>query len=310
MDLKRKKAPRVCIIGAGAIGCMLAVRLEEAGCSVTLTEHRAQRAAIRRQTGITLMQYTECILAHPTIVSSAEFITECDLVFICTKAYDTESAVKSLAQIADLKPIAVSLQNGIGNAELIAPLAPGRTLCAVTATGVLLRDESNVRLTGTGMTGIAPYGQTPSGLAEPVADILRQAGFETRIASDTPAMLWSKLLINAAINPVTALFKITNGELPHHTEACRLACDIARETESVAAAQGISLEYSDGIKAFTEVCLATAANCSSMLCDIERRRPTEIDAINGAIIRTAAKAGIPVPANREAYSRIKELAGR
>ena len=140
--------------------------------------------------------------------------------------------------------------------------------------------------------------------AETIARLLAAAGCERRVELDAVSMLWSKLIINAAINPVTALYGITNSELLANGEAREQAFAAAREAKTVADACGITLPYDDVIAAVIDVCQRTAANRSSMLRDIECGRPTEIDAITGAIINKAQTHDIPTPVNRELFTAV------
>jgi 2-dehydropantoate 2-reductase len=133
---------------------------------------------------------------------------------------------------------------------------------------------------------------------ERLAVLLAQAGFEVERAADPQALLWGKLVVNSAINPLTALLDVTNGELLANEPARQLLGAVARETAGAAAALGIELPYPDPVAMVESVARLTAANSSSMRQDLRRGAPTEIDAINGAIYRQAAgeKAGSEPPA--------------
>jgi 2-dehydropantoate 2-reductase len=198
----------------------------------------------------------------------------------------------------------VSLQNGIGNAETIARYAPGRTICAVTSMGADIENSCTTRWTGRGPTILAPFENTPMHCATTVAENLQHCGIDASATTDADELLWSKLIINCAINPVTAAYRITNGELLNHNEAYRTACAIARECAQVARAANIKLSYSDPIEAFTSVCRKTSGNRSSMLRDILNGNRTEIDSINGSVIKRAEQLGLPTPENRRIFDLI------
>jgi 2-dehydropantoate 2-reductase len=137
--------------------------------------------------------------------------------------------------------------------------------------------------------------------------LLTRAGIKTSVASDVSAVLWSKLIINAAIGPVSALSGLPNGQLPKRKKWRTLLERAAREGAAVAARQGIRLLYRNPVRAVAEVCRNTAENLSSMLQDVRRQRKTEIDAINGAIVRAAAAAGLPAPVHTDLIRRIRTL---
>jgi 2-dehydropantoate 2-reductase len=127
------------------------------------------------------------------------------------------------------------------------------------------------------------------------------------MVSDTASLLWGKLVINAAINPLTALLRVPNGELLERPAARELLAEAALEATSVALKQGISLPYPDPVLAVQEVARNTAANYSSMLQDVMRGTITEIEAINGAIVKMGEHFGVPTPVNRMLWRLVKSL---
>ena len=137
--------------------------------------------------------------------------------------------------------------------------------------------------------------------------ILRAGGFLVEMSPDPNALLWGKLVINAAINPLTALLRVQNGELLERPAARELLAEVAKEAASIATRQGISLPYPDPVLAVEEVARNTAANYSSMLQDVMRGTVTEIEAINGAIVRVGEHMGVPTPVNRLLWGLVKSL---
>ena len=133
--------------------------------------------------------------------------------------------------------------------------------------------------------------------AELLAKMLTKAGIKTTSTKETLGMLWSKLIINAAICPVSVLADLTNGEIIKNDRWRSLLCKAAEESGKIAAAKGMKLSFADPAKAVLEVCEKTAFNISSMLQDIHRGRPTEIMEINGAVLRAAAELGLDTPTN-------------
>jgi 2-dehydropantoate 2-reductase len=140
-----------------------------------------------------------------------------------------------------------------------------------------------------------------------LVEILHLAGFEVETTPNADSLVWSKLVINAAINPLTALLRVPNGELLQRPTARSLMGELAREAAAVAEAQGIPLTFSDPVTAAEAVARRTARNHASMFQDVQRGAPTEIDAICGAIVRTGEKSGVPTPVNRTMWQLVKAI---
>jgi 2-dehydropantoate 2-reductase len=140
---------------------------------------------------------------------------------------------------------------------------------------------------------------------EPVAEMLQEAGFRIEMVENTDTLVWGKLVINAAINPLTALLRVKNGELLARPDSRALMGITAREAASVAEAQGVCLPYPDPVRAAESVAERTAANTSSMLSDMLRGTPTEIDSISGAIVKIGEENQVPTPVNRTLWQLVK-----
>jgi len=296
---------RIAIVGPGAIGSLIGGLLARAENQVFLLDDCEPRATQRATEGICVIDSDTSWRAPVTSSTHAEDFGIADAIFVCTKAYQTASALAGLDPLLGPDTILVSLQNGIGNAEQLGGVAPDHCVCGTTAMGALLDESNTLHWTGRGITQVASFGSTSTADAETIARLLTASGCECRVELDAVGMLWGKLIINAAINPVTALYGITNGELLENGEAREKAFAAAREAEAVAAACGIALPYDDVIAVVTDVCRRTAANRSSMLRDVECGRPTEIDAITGAIIAEAHRRGIQTPINEELLAAIR-----
>lgn len=214
-----------------------------------------------------------------------------DLALVTVKAFDTESAARALTD-CDLEWVC-SLQNGLGNEEILATHFD--TVLAGTCTyGARLDGPGTVACTGIGDIAIGAPDGGPSEPAERVSCAFEKVGIETTVTTAMARRQWEKLAINAAINPTTALARVSNGALrdgPLHD----IAAEAARETVHVAHEQGIDLTEKEAVTALESVIDATAENTSSMLQDVSANNRTEIDAINGAIVERAEN---PVPVNR------------
>ena len=141
----------------------------------------------------------------------------------------------------------------------------------------------------------------------PLADALNHAGFETHVVDDVASLVWSKLVINVGINALTALIGQTNGRLLEYEETRAIMADLVAEAVAVARARGVRFTYSDPLATVCDVAARTGANRSSMLQDFDRHRESEIDFMNGAIVREAAALGISAPANAVVTRLVKTL---
>jgi 2-dehydropantoate 2-reductase len=147
-------------------------------------------------------------------------------------------------------------------------------------------------------------GRDQAGRADEVAALFNEAGLRTEVSPDIEAVLWGKLVVNSAINPLSALKGVPNGALLENPEWRALLEDTARESAAVAAARGIDVG-GDPVGSVVAVARLTAANRSSMLQDLERGVPTEIDAINGVVVQEGARLGVPTPVNRRLLDEIR-----
>lgn len=235
-----------------------------------------------------------------------------DLLIVLVKAYATAGALRWAAGVIGPETVALTLQNGLGNAEALAEaVGAERVLVGSTAQGATLLEPGVVRHGGSGPTAIAAWteGGPAARVVDRVADLLSGAGFATTVAADGRRLLWSKLVVNAAINPVTALLGVPNGmvlELPAARELMEAA---AREAGAVAAALGIDLGE-EPVERAVSIARATAANRSSMLQDLERGRRTEVAAISGAVVQHGRQVGVRTPVNEGLALLIGELERR
>ena len=227
------------------------------------------------------------------------------IVFV--KSTATRQAATRFADIAGQGTVVLTLQNGLGNEAIIREhFGAGRTAAGVTSHGATFLGPGRIRHAGKGPThlGMADgRNEKLSGLV----DALNRSGFETRVEENVPSLVWSKLVINAGINALTALVGQANGRLLEYEETKAVMADLVAEAVAVARARGISLTYDDPLATVQEVARKTGANRSSMLQDFDRGRESEIEFMNGAIVKEAAALGIPVPVNATVTRLVKAL---
>lgn len=301
--MKPKHEYRVTVVGPGAIGSLYAARLAKAGYRVHLLDHQSSRAAQLNRSGISVEEDETVWSAYPEVTADPGIVVQADLIIVCVKAYSTRALCQQLSPRIKADTAILSLQNGLGNMEALLNLPVNTVLAGVTGAGARLSTPGHVQCTGDGTTWVATArGDTSA--AENVATLLRTAGVDTRCHPNLHIMLWTKLILNAAINPLTAYYRLLNGELLNHPKAGPRARQIVTEAVAVAAAAGIPLNETDLWTTLETVCRLTALNSSSMRRDVEQNRQNELNAITGAIIKEADAHNIAVPNNRWIYKKL------
>jgi 2-dehydropantoate 2-reductase len=298
------EAPTILIIGTGAMACLFAARLAASGIQVTMLGTWVVGLQALQQYGVRLVDNDGSQKAYPVVATNdPQLCRETRFGLVMVKSWQTPRAAKQLAGCLSIDGLVLSLQNGAGNFEsLTAALGARRVALGVTTVGATLLSPGLVRAAGEGIISLSAH---PALM--PLASLLRSANFVVENAPDANALLWGKLVINAAINPLTAILRLTNGELLSRDSAHALLRATAREAAAVAVAQGIRLPYPDPVVAAETIARRTATNRSSMLQDIERGAPTEIDAICGAIVKAGEQTGVATPINRTLWQMVKAL---
>ena len=294
----------VLLVGVGAMACLFAGRLAKAGTMVTMIGNWQAGVSSLRKDGVRLTEADGREGTYPVqVVTEPVECTLVPLAIVLVKAWQTERAASQLHACMKSDGLALTLQNGLGNREaLVSELGAQRVVLGVTTAGASLTAPGHARAAGNGKVMLEAHPRL-----EPLADRLHEAGFTVEIVADAEALLWGKLVINAAINPLTALLRVPNGELLRRPSARALMAEAAREAATVASARGIALPYPDAVAAAEEVAERTATNISSMLQDVLRGASTEIDAISGAIVRAGEAAGVDTPVNRLLWRLVKGL---
>jgi 2-dehydropantoate 2-reductase len=293
----------ILIVGTGALATLFAARLSAVGLQVTMLGSWQEALAALNERGARLAD-GGAFPVHAVSATAACRDTRYALVLV--KAWQTERAAHALAECLAEDGLAVTLQNGLGNREtLAAALGERRVALGVTTLGATLLAAGLVRPGGEGTISIESHPRLP-----PLITMLSQAGFPVEVVHDAQTLLWRKLVINAAINPLTALLRVPNGGLLESPAARWLMGALAEETAAVARALGLELDIPSPALFAEEVARRTAQNLSSMLQDVLRGAPTEIDAICGAIARQGAARGVPVPFNTAMWYLVRALCER
>jgi 2-dehydropantoate 2-reductase len=294
---------RFLIVGPGAMGCLFGARLKMAGLDVTILDYNRERAEVLNRQGIMVEGVSgEHTAMVPVVVDKVK--DRFDFALLCVKANKTRAACESLKGMLHHETIIVTLQNGIGNLEILEGIfGKERVLGGVTAEGATMLGWGRIRHAGVGSTIIGPRGKR----TESLISALNKADFKAEAADNVEGLLWGKLIVNAGINALTAVTRLKNGRLPEVTGTSLIMEELVREAEAVAAAKNIKLPYDDPLARVREVCRNTSGNIASMLQDVLNKKETEIDFINGAIVMEGEMLGIPTPANRTLAYLVKAI---
>jgi len=284
------------IVGPGAMGCLFAGHLKKAGHQAIILDYKEDRANRINGDGISLEGVGGDFKVQVTAVTGKPS-QKIHVALICVKAYQTEEAAQTLASWLDPDVMVLTLQNGLGNLEILQTVfGDERVLGGVTAEGATLLGPGHVRHAGRGPTIIGPSGGEHGPVSNIVSAFL-DAGFDIRAVDGVEDLIWGKLIINVGINALTAITRLKNGRLPNILGTHQVMKEAIGEAVRVADALGIQLPYPDPVLRVLEVCAGTADNIASMLQDVLAQRATEIRFINGAIVREGRKLGIPTPVN-------------
>jgi len=280
------------------MGCLVAGLLLEAGHEVWLLDCFAGRARQLARSGVRLEGIGGTRTVYPHVTTRTDHIGGVDLVFILVKAYDTAAAARSASELSVESTQVITLQNGYGNAETIQHSASvSGVIAGATSHGATHLGVGHIRHAGAGNTIIGRLGAEPDERLRQVASLLTAAGIETETSARIETALWRKLAINAAINPLTALTRLRNGQLLESPATLELLDAVVEETEGILSRADVRLPGPAMAEQVRAVCRTTATNRSSMLQDIENGRRTEIDAINGTLVALATDLGLDAPIN-------------
>lgn len=280
------------------MACLLAARLAPVA-RVTMAGSWPEGLAALRSRGIVVEGPGERSPVRVDVSTIEEAAKPTNLALVAVKSWQTAAIAPHAARLLAAGGIALTLQNGLGNLEILG----GRACQGVTYLGATLLGPGKVRPAGTGTTWIAG--------PEWVAGLFRRAGLaaEHCAAEQAEGLLWGKLAVNCGINALTAILRVRNGDLLRLPDAETLLRAAAAECGAVAAARGIQLPFPDPAERACQVARQTAANLSSMLQDLLRGAPTECEAINGAIVEWGRRLGVPTPVNELLLRLVRAAAG-
>lgn len=300
---------KIAIVGPGALGCLIAGYLKlKTKEDIWLYDSLPERAGHIRNNGIKIEGLSGSHHVRVSATAEPKEIGQCDFVIICVKSYSTEDACKEIKDLVGEHTFIATLQNGIGNIQILNDyFGPEKVIAGITNHGSTLLGEGHVRHAGRGETIIGKSDGKLSGALRDLQSVLSKAGFETKVSKDIDSVIWGKLIINVGINALTAVTRLNNGRLTEYEEARSILRAAVQEAAKIVKRKRIKLAYDDPIQKVESVCKSTAANVSSMLQDVLSKKRTEIDFINGAIVRQGRALGIATPVNEVLTNLVKTI---
>jgi 2-dehydropantoate 2-reductase len=299
---------KITIIGPGALGSLLAANLVRAKNEVWLLDNNGERAKKLSSDGIKLEGLSGSYKAKVNAVTSSTQIGHSDMVIVCVRSYDTEDALKGIKPLLDDNTYILSFQNGLGNLQVIGEFVDtDRIISGVTSHAATLVCDGHIRHTAKGNTVIGQGNRRLSGGLREISLVLSKAGFTTKLSKDINSLVWSELVINTGINALSAITHLKNGMLLKNEYTREIMRRAVSEAGKIAKRKRIKLTYDDPIQKVEAVCRATSENLSFMLQDVLNCRPTEIDFINGAIVRQGKSLNIKTPTNEMLTELVKAI---
>jgi len=300
---------KIVVVGSGAIGCLFGGLLAKSGHDVWMIDKDKEVVEKIKKEGICIVTNGEELQPIQTkSISNPGEIKSCDFILLCVKCFDTEEAVKGISHIIKGETTLLTLQTGIGNIKIASSIIPETNILGgVTYSGTTVLSPGRIRYVSPGDTYIGEINGKETERVRHLIEAFKKSGIETMISDNIIGHIWSKAIIYAGINPLTAILHIKNGQLLDKIESINLLREIIKEGIEIAERSGRRLIYDDPYDSLFYFCKNTSENLSPMLQDILNKKKTEIDALNGAIVEKGRKIGMHTPVNRAIRDIIKLL---
>jgi len=285
----------VAVVGAGAMGCLFAARMAEAGAEVTVIDVNQNRLDAINRRGIVLTDDASTRAIQVRAALAQDFPGPVDLLFLFTKGMHSAAAIASVVHLQRGAPIALTLQNGIGNAEQLADaFGADRVLMGTALIPADLTEPCAVTTHGFASLQIGAFAGAGAEAVGRACDLLERSGFEVHRQAAIMTAVWRKLAFNAALNAIGMICNVPNAGLDN-PPGRRIATAVVGETIAVAAAKGLVLDRDEILADIDAALRGHGAHKASMLQDREAGRPSEIETINGAIAAEGKRMGVPTP---------------
>jgi 2-dehydropantoate 2-reductase len=300
---------KIAVVGAGAMGSLFGAMLAETGNEVWLCDVWLEHVQTINKEGLTIERDGITRTLSISATTAPEQIGPSELVIIFVKSTHTAAAAETARMLAGADGAVMTLQNGMGNADILSEFIDAeRILAGTTSHGATMLGPGSVRHAGVGATTIGAWAGTEKARerARRLSAFFTKTGIEAQAVDDVRRVLWHKLLINIGINAITALTAIKNGQLLDLESTRQLSRRAVEEGMNIARELKIAVGE-DAVANVYEVAEATAANRSSMGQDVDNQRPTEIGTINGFIVREAKRLGLEAPVNETLTALVETL---
>ncbi|MDD5686255.1 MAG: 2-dehydropantoate 2-reductase [Elusimicrobia bacterium] len=297
----------IVIVGAGAMGTLFAGFLAKGGNNVTVLARDKKKEIILKKKGIKITGLSKFFIspAKVRITSLPDSVSSQDLIIIFVKSYDTSSVIPSIRKMMGKNTVVLTLQNGLRNYENISKyITKNRIIRGVTLESAIFVKYGEVIHTGKGDTIID---KNDNILSKRICNIFNHCGIKTSLSKSIDSVIWSKLILNCAINPVAAVTGVKNGEIAKNKNYKEVAVESGKEVMKVAKVLGIKILFSKISEKIEKVCSSTSRNINSMLADVVASHKTEIDYLNGAVVDIANKIKVEVPVNKALLKMVKKL---
>lgn len=301
---------KICILGSGALGSTIGGQLAEAGSQVTLVRRSLEHVQVMNTKGLTLREHGRERTVKVHAATSCEGMEPVDLMIVLVKSYHTREAIENAHSIVGEDTMVMSLQNGLGNEEIIAEVVgKERVLVGRTYVGGVMLNPGHVNA---GTVGKETYiGEMDGRISERVnrvAEVFNHAGLATVVSSNIMGIIWDKLLINIATGALCTITRLPYGGLYKMPQLMETALEAVAEGMAVAKAMGVQLSIREPKEAWFKASEGLPDDFKpSMLQSIEQRMPTEIDFINGSVVRLGEKWGVPTPVNKTLVASVKGI---
>jgi 2-dehydropantoate 2-reductase len=297
---------RIAVVGAGAMGSIFGAALARGGDEVTLVDVAEPLVEKINADGVTVVRGDERTTTRLTATTDPSEVGPVDAVVFFVKCYHTASAAKLAQPLVGPDTLVASLQNGWGNGEVLAAaFPPERVVVGATYNSGLLVEPGVVMHPADQPTVVGAFGDGDTDGAERLAAALDRAGLETTVVTPVRPEIWKKLILNAATLPPAAVTGMNAGALGAHEPMRELVAETAREATAVAQALGYPIDPEERVETILALLERAGPTKGSMLQDFEAGRRTEVDVINGAVVKAADDQGVPVPLNRAFVALVK-----
>jgi len=306
----------IAVVGAGAVGSYYGAMLARAGHRVTLIGRAPHVAAIERS-GLQLHKGGKVESIRLGASTELSAVRDADLVLFCVKSTDTESVGRDIAPHVKIDALVLSLQNGVDNAPTLARLVRGTVVPTVVYVATAMPEPGAVKHNGRGELVIGPLDAAQANDAalqqrlQAAVALFATADVPVKISPDVMAELWSKLLLNCAYNAISGLAQLPYGVMAAVPDVVELQRAVVREVVAVAKADGVTLDLDVSLQAMERLAATMPNQHSSTAQDMARGKRSEIDHLNGTVVRRGAALGVATPANQALYALVKLVeAGR